>query len=389
MNKPTIEWHEFLAVAPYFQSLVHDVLDDDTDITSLHPKLRALLYFDIFDGEVSNGGIAQYYYNQAFRLPDFARAPEYIAQNAVFEPIMHIVNAAHAAWADCAAEVEKAVKKDEWPEKLFKKYAPKFDALQTEFYAMNHLVSQAFCAELIQNPHDYFDFKPMEGVAKKGISRVSIHNNTKHFRFENGFPVGPNVFEKKDGSYVFTRFYNNRSCMEYDNDSRQGLIHYPSKRSISLTFDGHKLEEFKTDFAFWNDHGVRECYSNNQLQYSTIIVNKESLSESWFHANGQLSFSVEKQNEGELCKRYWPNGQLNASYLRKDPMTVIRYSQCFAENGDDLMPNGTGEWYELVKENYENKRIWFEGILLDGKIQGQEMHCTQNLLTGKIDKSHR
>jgi Domain of unknown function (DUF4375) len=369
MIKPMIEWHDFLNAAPYFQSLVHDVLEDDTDITNMHPLLRALLYFDIFDGEVSNGGIAQYYYNQAFSLPNFERAPEYIAQNPVFAPIMHIVNAAHAAWEDCAADVEKAVKKDEWPEKLFNKYAPKFDALQTEFYSLNHLVSQAFCAELIQNPHDYFDFKPIEGVAEKGISRVSIHNNTKHYRFEDGFPVGPNVFEKKDGSYHFTRFYNNRSCMEYDNGTRQGMIHYPSKRSVSLTFDEGKLEAFKTQFAFWNDHGARDNYSNNQLQYSALIVNKEALSESWFHSNGQLSFSVEKQKEGDFCKRYWPNGQLNASYLRKDPMTVIRYYQCFAENGEDIAPNGTGDLYELVCDDAE-QRVWFTAKLEKGKTVG-------------------
>lgn len=369
MNKPIIEWHDFLNAAPYFQSLVHDVLDDDTDITTLHPLLRALLYFDIFDGEVSNGGIAQYYYNQAFSLPNFERAPEYIAENPVFAPIMHIVNAAHAAWIDCAADVEEAVKQNEWPEQLFNKYAPKFDALQTEFYSLNHLVSQAFCAELIQNPHNYFDFKPIEGLPEKGVAHISSQDNSKHYRFENGFPVGPNVFEKEAGAYLLTRFYNNRSCMEYDDGRRQGIIHYPSKRSISLLFDAdNKLNMLQTQFAFWNDHGVRERYTNNQLAYSALVVNKEELSQSWFHPNGQLSLSIEKQPSSEQYTRFWPNGQLNVRYL-KDKNGGCRYLQCFAENGNDLAPNGMGDLYELVCDDAQ-KRIWFTGKLEKCKAVG-------------------
>ena len=57
MIKPKIEWHEFLSAAPNFTAL----LTDDIDMTQLAPLLRAAAYFDIFDGEICNGGVAQYF----------------------------------------------------------------------------------------------------------------------------------------------------------------------------------------------------------------------------------------------------------------------------------------------------------------------------------------
>lgn len=386
MKKPKLEWHQLLESAPFFVQAIHEVVDDDTDITKLHPLLRAAIYYDIFDGEISNGGVSQYFYNQALSLDDFERVPEYIAANPVFSPAMQIINEVHTAWASCADDVRKAHDNDdEYPDKLFKKYAPRFDALETQFYAIHHKISSQFNLALLQNPHAYFDLTPIAGVPKKGVAYVNTHKDSKRFRFKDGFPVGPNIFEKKDGTYFLTRFSDSREVMECIDDPKHYWIHYPSGRSVDMTFTDDKLDMFKTEFDFRQNDGVYEWFnSTGSLKSSTLYQLNEQKNEVDYYPNGKVGFTSTTEKQSKVNVRFWPDGSLNTKYVEAKN-GGIRVLKCLDETGKDLAPNGNGKFYEFVSE-VDKKRSWFEGEIKEGKLIGYRQSFTKNLITGKTKK---
>ena len=96
-KRPRITWAELLLSAPYFSSALADAVDEDEiKLTKLAPWPKAWLYWDVLDGEVSNGGVTQYFYNQADSLPAFDRAPEHIAAHPVLAPYAHFAREIHA-----------------------------------------------------------------------------------------------------------------------------------------------------------------------------------------------------------------------------------------------------------------------------------------------------
>ncbi|MEO0815474.1 MAG: hypothetical protein AAFY60_21625, partial [Myxococcota bacterium] len=66
-KRPETSWTEFLSNAPYFTGAIMGAIDDG-ELSRYNERVRAVFYYDIFDGEVSNGGVMQYFFNQAFHL---------------------------------------------------------------------------------------------------------------------------------------------------------------------------------------------------------------------------------------------------------------------------------------------------------------------------------
>jgi hypothetical protein len=386
MPKPKLTWAAFLNGAPYFTTLLYDALDEDTDISQLAPNYRAALYFDIFCAQVSNGGVTQYFFNKSNSLPNFERAPEYVAANPIFAPVQHLIESAHAAWDVCKEDVLKAQNEDAWPEELFDQYADRFDALQTEFYDKYHEVAQRFCQALVQNPHDYFDMEMIDGVQAKGVAYINLHNNTKHFRFKNGFPIGPNLFETRDGLCKCVTFSDARTTMECTTENLSHYIHYPSLRTITKRFNEGALETISTGFAFWKDDGIDENYRpSGEIKSTTLSTNNEEMGSNYYYPNGQISMTIEKQKHADLFTRYWPNGQKNVQYTQ-DKNFVERYFWCFDETGAELAPNGTGKVLMIYDENISEGRTWAEGVLNNGKLLGDLKRFEQHPKTKKKSK---
>jgi hypothetical protein len=371
MTKPQLTWIQFLSAAPYFTSLLGDALAEKTDLRQLEPNYRAALYFDVFSGEVSDGGITQYFFNRALTLPDFDLVPQIIAANPLFASVQPVVEAAYAAWSDCREQVLEAIEQDDWPEALFNQYSAQFEPLQTEFYARQHEVAQRFCHALILNPDHYFEMQPIEGVPAKGQAYIHLQNNTKHLRFKNGFPIGPNLFDTRDGFCKTVSFDDARNTLQCCDESISYFIHYPSQRSITKRFNDGILEKISTQISFWHDDGLAEAYrSTGQIEYAALSRDHEEIGTHYFYPNGQLSLKLEKVSEGQMFTRFWPNGKKNAQYV-EDKNLVTRYSWCFDEQGNDLAPDGTGKLLMIYDENTMGERTWAEGVIDRGRLIGQ------------------
>jgi hypothetical protein len=363
-KRPSIIWPSLLRSAPYFTLALFDT-GCETPTAEWSPWPRAVIYWELLNSEVRNGGVAQYFYNKS-DMPEFDRVPEFIAAHPVLAPHAHFAQTIHEAWH----EVAPAVNESRDSTDLFKSLAPKFDALETAFYAINSDIAQALNAHLLAHPHEYFDIAPLQGVAEKGVSWVECQGQGYRgkLRFWDGFPVGPNVFERDDGDDCdVVWFTQNRQVMTSQGYGRRTTIHYPSLRSHEMTFDKEgRLERQRTRRSFRYDHGLDEWFDRDgRIKSSTVEVAGKELLKEIYHSNGQLWMREQSNGEQTLCWRYWPNGHLNTHSIEADG--VARYLSCFAEDGSDLAPQGSGTW----RQCWGDDGRWREGALVNGLLEGE------------------
>lgn len=370
---PKISWPEFLLSAPYFTSALFDSVGEPC--ADLPAMPRAALYWSLFDGEVSNGGVEQYFYNQALSLREFDRTPDFMAAHPVLAPHKHFFDDVHDAWNEVSPQVRAAREMGEWPEELFKSLAPRFAHLETAFYAVNHDIAQALNAHIVADPHAYFEIAPLDGVGGSGVTWIECQGKGYRgkLRFVDGFPVGPNVFERgKDGQCDVVWFTADRQILVCERAGWGGrsrnrdTIHYPSRRTQHMRFEGGRLESQTGARSFWYKQGLHEYYhGNGGLRSSSLYADDVEILSEHFHANGRrLLWTAQREGE-EHRARYWPNGQLNTRSTR-DEAQVDLYSECFSEDGTDLAPGGDGILRESIGDG-----AWREGTLVNGLVQGE------------------
>ena len=371
--KPNIEWISLLRSAPYFSSAFIE-LTPEAEIQNLHPLAKAIYYYNLFDGEISNGGVMQYFFNQAHSLPDFDQADSFIEAHPALTQVMPIVREVHQAWDMVKDDVKAARETGEWPEELFSKYAGRFNELQKSFFAINHEVAQSINAQLIQSPQDYFNFLPLDGLMGHGIEIIELDQGKIRLRFDNGFPVGPNLFETTNGHCDLVWFNSSRDLLISENGFRENRfrhwIHYPSSISGQWMMKGSRLENYKSQKGLWNQHGIGCVFAQNgNIQQESIANHQQEILVNRYLDNGKLLMSEQKTAEGTLVHRYWPNGQLNTLSIRNEKFIEV-YSQCFDEKGNSLINNGSGNFYQFLGLP-EGRPAWREGKLVDGLLQGE------------------
>lgn len=383
---PAISWPQFLLSAPYFTSALSDSVSGSfSDLPALP---RAVLYWDLFDAEISNGGVAQYFYNQALSLPGFDQVPEFVAAHPVLNQYRHFVDEVHKAWYDVSEQVHAAEDEGDWPEELFKSLKPKFEALETAFFAINHDISQVLNAYLLGDPHAYFDIAPLDDVTANGLAWIECRGKgfRGKLRFVDGFPVGPNVFERgNNGGCDVVWFSRDRQIMVCERVGEGGkarnrdTIHYPSFRTHQMRFNGVGLESQSDGRSFWYKEGLHESYHDNGcIKSSKLYAAGNELVMEYFHKSGQLMMRTEQHEGQQCCVRYWPNGQINTRSTKEDAHEE-RYQQCFAEDGTDLAPNGNGTLRQTISDGG-----WCEGRLVDGLLEGEvTCHKKDGSLDGK------
>jgi hypothetical protein len=59
------------------------------------PLVRAVAFFDIFRGEIENGGVSQYLFNRASGLPHFAEAPQIVRQHPLLGNVANLKAEGH------------------------------------------------------------------------------------------------------------------------------------------------------------------------------------------------------------------------------------------------------------------------------------------------------
>lgn len=383
--RPALDWSGFLESAPYFISALTELVELDRAL-NLAPLPRAAWYFDIFNAELSNGGVMQYFYNQATRLPGFDRIPEFIAEHPMLADALPFVQKVHAAWEAAAPAVHEARESDDWPEDLFKDYEAQFDALVTEFFAVNDGMSRRLEGAMVQAPQDYFDMTAVPDLPANGIAHIVLNGGKHRLRFHDGFPVGPNLLENEDGTCDVVWFTHDRKVLEVDKGNRsRSWIHYPSLASSSLDFKAGRLESFTTERAMWHHHGIHQYFREDGSVRSTHFKRLgDSLLNEYHYPSGQTSRQTAPSPEGKRSTSYWPCGGLNtvAIEIGESADTCQRFLTCLAEDGTELSPGGNGLLLMVLSEE-DGKRCWLEGRLVDGLMEGQVMQVEKNLVTGE------
>ena len=392
MNLPRIDWSRFLESAPYFNSALIETVEPEL-APELAPLPRAAWYWDLFNGEVSNGGVAQYFYNHGLSLPGFERVPEFLAAHPQLSEALPFVRAAHAAWDEVADRVVQAQEQGDWPEELFAALAPRFEQLQSAFFACNHRIACRVHGAIATAPQDYFYIEPVVGVPARGVAHVLLGDGLHRLRFKDGFPVGPNLLENGQGDCDVVWFDDARQLVEthrlgYGSPMRQWL-HFPSLASAELGFDQGGLNRYETRLALWERHGLRETLDEaGRVELTQLHLHGRSLLSEYRHPNGIVSLRIEPEPDGERCTRYWPSGALNVEYLRNDVGDLSRCLSCLDEDGRDLAPGGNGRWYELIDQS-EGARLWLEGALVEGRLEGDLLRLRRSPDDGSVRELER
>ena len=370
---PPLTWPALLQTAPYFQSAVSGALTAET-LPGAAPLPRAACYFDLFDGEVSNGGVMQYFFNRAFRTPGFEDVPASIAQNPVLSPALPFVAEVHAAWSSVASAVAAAHKSEEWPEELFEAHRERFDALETAYFKIRNEISQRLCADIVQRPHAYFAIEPIPDVPAKGIAHIVLRGGTHRLRFEDGFPIGPNIFDKRDGHCDVVWFSRDRQLLHAETgfmgSRTRAWIHYPSQASGSWHVAEDGRQTIEATRSLWERHGLSESFqADGSLEHAGVYRHGTAVWQDLaFDPDGKPRLRIENRPDGEHEIRYWPSGAVNTESITPEGGRE-RYLRCLDAEGQDLAPGGTGRLYESLAR--ENGRLgWREGNLVGGYLDG-------------------
>ncbi len=265
--KPNLTWRNFLSTAPYFNSSLFDNVDYE-QAPSLAPIPKAAFYYGLFDGEVSNGGVMQYFFNLAFLLPDFEKAPEFVAEHPVLKEALPFLEKVHDTWQAKRDLVYKAQLQAKetvaWPEELFSDTS--FEDLENEFYAINHQLMIKLDHHILQNPDLYFNLKLPPGVTGKGTEH-SEHQGAE-MRFVDGFPEGPNLIKiKKNMAMVWITQNRNRldyRTMDFFGENPiYGWIDYPTLRTHQVDYKSSHISNIENKIANWINHGSKESFDKN------------------------------------------------------------------------------------------------------------------------------
>lgn len=395
---PATDWPALLRCAPHFSRAIVDALCESGP-GDFAPHIRAVYWFDLFDAQVSNGGVDQYFDNVLAHLDDANGVPALIAANPVYAPALPLIEEAHAIWR-AVAQVYPAHEEDgdeenddEEDDDVWDAYAEllaphedRLKAIATEFFALHHALRQRLEQDIVRDPYRYFAIAAVPGLRGNGIEHVALADGAHHLRFDDGFPVGPNSFENDDGGCDVVWFSRDRTLLQCETAGWRGerirhFIHHPSQSSSTWTSgfdrDGKPQATRNDQIALGlGHHGLHETFdAAGQRSSASLHWHGEELCSEHFHPDGSAMLRIEPHASGKRWRRYWPDGALNTDCI-EDRDGRMRYLCCLDEHGHDLAPGGTGRLYETLPPFGGNLQ-WLEGELAGGFLHGplRRMAC--------------
>ena len=384
---PPIDWPALLRSAPYFSRALVDALHASGP-EGFAPLVRAVYYFDLFDAQVSNGGVDQYFDNVAAHLDDADAVPGIIAANPVYAPVLPLIEEIHAIWnavANAYCEEEDDDEDEEEDEDgdendLLAPHAERMEAIATAFFALHHAIRQRLEEDIVRDPRRYFALAPVPGLRGCGVEHVALADGAQRLRFVDGFPVGPNIFENEDGGSDVVWFSPDRTLLQcetagFGSERSRHWIHYPSQASSSWTtgenFMSGALQVVRNDRLALGlgHHGLHETFlANGQRESAALHWHGQELCSEHFYPDGSPQLRIAPHAGGKRWLRYWPSGALNTESI-EDRDGRDRYLCCLDEHGADLAPGGTGRLVEMLSLD-DGMRQWREGELAGGFLHG-------------------
>lgn len=390
-KRPKITWGHFIDAAPWFVEAMWT--EDDCLGPEWAPLVRAVAFFDVFRGQVENGGVSQYLFNKAASLPHFSDAPDIVRQHPLLkdiadlmlmvhgdnEMVKHYVDAQHEQ-SEIATIYLQTGEGGDQPITYEEKYRSFTRVFDERAWKMNDAAFMRIHKAILTDPHLYFDIAPVREVTGRGIEIATVegYSGKWEMRFAEGFPVGPNFQRDEFGGTRILRFSSSRMHLEFDHqrfsedaEPAREWIDYTTGVSEKRQFKNGALETVGTKINFFSDHGYRETYEpDGRPKYSGMFLNDMRLE---MHRRDlrDSPFTIWRTlPTGErVIQRFFGNGQLNFEQVIMDDLPFV-YRCCFDENGANLAPNGTGEFREVWAMTESGPR-WRVGPLVDGLLHGE------------------
>jgi hypothetical protein len=395
--RPRMHWFDLLDAAPYFtQAIMPGARVTNDQLARAAALVRAVCYYDIFDGEVSNGGLMGYFYNKAHSLRDFTRAPEFVATHPLLADALPSMTAAHAAFAEVREEVEatRTADLDEDVSELFQRHRPRFASLERNFLAIKAALRMRLHRAIVQDPHAYLDIEPCEGVPATGtahvLTRIEPRGLTCRLRFVDGFPIGPNIVEEREGRCrLVVRFAHDRDHVDVDRfddgiDESRCWVDFKTGISETRRFEQGRLRLVEGKKLLWQAHGMRETYrEDGSVENTDLKLGGKGIAAASYYPDGRLWF-LQQSVDGQRRRRWWfPSGALNVEAIEEADLR-IRYLGCWAEDGCSLAPDGNGLLRQLLPREEGVEERWREGRLVAGYLEGDAVWLENGKDVGKM-----
>lgn len=390
-RRPKITWGRLLDSAPYFIETLWS--EDDALTPDYAPLVRAVAYFDIFRGQVENGGISQYLYNKSTTLPHFSEAPDIVRRHPELKDVADLMLLAHGD-KEMVRHYEKAFKEQnqiirryittgeggDTPITYEEKYRTFSDAFDERALAINDRALMRVQAHILREPQAYLEISAAPGITGVGVEFANLegYSGAWEARFVDGFPVGPNFQTDEYANRRIMRFSTNRMHLEFDHrvfregeEPTREWFDFAAGVGGERSFKNGALESLSNKRGLSADHGLREYYEPDGTSRSASVELGEVRVEMYHPTREGSPFTVTMPlpSGGKVRRKYFANGQLNIMQEYPGPWP-FRTTHCYDESGADLAPNGSGEYRELWSMEDAGPR-WRIGRIIDGLLDGE------------------
>lgn len=354
-------WGALLDCAPNFDALLFNPNDDETWMeTETDPLRRAIAFFNGFAGEVSNGGVAQYFSNGGDG-PEFRQAPAAVRRHPQLQDVADLMDEAFRRKELGAADVNSA----------------KHNEFNARAWPVLAAARKRILLDIMTRPAVYLIIEPQPGLTHEGVEYADVPGQfgTWRARFVDGFPIGPNIREQGERISV-VRFSSSRTHVEYDinlgdQDVIRGWEDFATGLSGERELKGGKLSRLdvradnQATYRYSDRFDDKGRSTNAELAVRGIsfYVHNRFLAESPFHLFRSARDGV------NFHRTYFANGQVNAERVDVDDNN-FRYTASFDKEGKDLAPKGKGE-LRLLNRVTEHGEERSTAKLVDGKLDGR------------------
>lgn len=308
----------------------------ESKITRRLSKGQKSLYFWWYlDGQVTNGGFVQFYYNgYDMYMPAIISGLEFIGDTKMAT----IAKSAHDVYLKRKSEFNKAKRKDLFGTDIYQQFDD-LAAFDDEYYNLNDSTMAIIENYARSNPNEFcVDENGNEFAINESVTNKTYHKNgmaKEEFTIVNGVLNDEYKTYNENGKII--------SLENFVNGEKIGL----QKR-----FDesGNIVRIIDIDPSTKNKR-VENFYPNGQpskLEFLDSKDRKVGEYKEWYE-NGQLkehATNIGQENRNGIRLEYWENGSVKLDVEFKEGIGYFK--NCWDQNGIQTMKDGTGlcvnEW---------------------------------------------
>ncbi len=330
---------------------------------------KALYFWWYLDGQVTNGGFVQFYYNgYDFYVSAIIEGLEYIGDKEMAE----LVKAANKIYLDNKKLIDKARKKDLFDSNLYDRL-DELGNLDSKYYKINARTMSRIEKYARQNPNEFC-------VDENGQEFDKDYTGKCTTTFDNG--------KIKEEFYLTNGVINGEFKTYYETGQVKSLNTYVSGEQVGEQkewYENGNIKKIITIDPNTKDWKKEYYYDNGQiskLEYTDTNDDSKGEYKEWYQ-NGQLkeqsTFIGSTERIGDWIK-FWEDGskQLEAEF--KD--SEVYFHNYWNEKGEHLLKDGTGLYInEFEMDMFAKTTVYrYETEYKDYKRHGLSKSYTDGVL---------